>query len=156
MNILKNSVYCALLLMGLSQQASAQLLGRTTTAAEVSKSFLFTDLPDSIFIDATRLNALLDQTAQASASVAFTPTFSLQGKIVSAAHNEHEQMVSVVLKASNRLGAVFTLTRIKESNGKALYSGRILSRAHADAFEIVAVAGNYCLVKRDYKDLVEE
>lgn len=152
MNILKKCAFCAALLMGLLLQASAQL--PTSGTADNNKPFLFSDLPDTIQVDAARLDALVNQHMNDAVQVAFSPLFSLQGKVVSAA--QAEQLSSIVVKASNRLGAVFTLSRITEADGSKVFTGRILSRVHADAFELVAADGRYLLVKRSHDDLVEE
>ena len=156
MKLLTNCACCALLLLGISMRSSAQLPAASSPAANHSQSLLFTGLPDSVLLDVQQLQSLINQEQDAVAQVRFSPNFSLQGKIVSAAHNPDQQWSSVVLKSSNRLGAVFTLSGMRESNGTTTYTGRILSRMHADAYELVQSAGQYYLVKREHGELVEE
>lgn len=145
-----------MLIVGISMQLSAQLPTGNSPAANHSQSHLFSGLPDSVLIEVQALEALLNQELHAVAQVRFSSTFSLQGKIVSSARNTDQHWSSVVLKASNRLGAVFTLSSMQETNGATAYTGRILSRMHADAYELVHHAGRYFLVKREHSELVEE
>jgi hypothetical protein len=143
-------------MLGISMRLSAQVPAAGSPASQHSQSLLFAGLPDSVLLEAHELQALINQELHAVAQVRFSPSFSLQGKIVSAARNTDQQWSSVVLKASNRLGAVFTLSSMRESNGTTAYTGRILSRMHADAYELVHHSNQYYLVKREHSDLVEE
>lgn len=156
MKLLTKCAYCVLLALCISVQATAQIAANNSPASNHSQSFLFSGQPDSVLLQVSELEALLQQDLHSVAQVRFSPSFSLQGKIVSAARNTDEQWSSVVLKASNKLGAVFTLSSIRESNGATTFTGRILSRMHDDAYELVQHAGRYYLVKRDHSELVEE
>jgi hypothetical protein len=51
---------------------------------------------------------------------------------------------------------VFTLSRIEEAPGKSLFIGRVLSRRHLDALEIITNQEKYVLVKRTVYDLQED
>ncbi len=156
MKLLTNCAIGALLFAGLSLQASAQVPTNGAIASDQAKPFLFANLPDSVLLEEHRLHALLEHGMNAVVQVRFSPNFYLQGKIVSTAQSMQPQQASVVLKSSNHPGAVFTLTSTRESGGKAIFTGRILSRAHADAYEVVQAHGRYYLIKRSHNDLVEE
>lgn len=84
----------------------------------------------------------------------FSKEFYLQGTIVSKANDA--TVKSVVIKASNRQGAIFTFTKISDPNGSFVYKGRITSRNNSDAFEILKVNDQYVLQKKDYHEIIAE
>jgi hypothetical protein len=63
---------------------------------------------------------------------------------------------TVVIRSSNRQGAALTITRLQKGDGSYAYSGRMLSLAHSDAYELVGEGEQFELQKRRLDDLVSE
>ena len=119
-----------------------------------NKPRLFSDVPQKINLKVSDMEFLFSYSVGSSVSAKFSKDFHFKGIIVSKA--DDPVVTSVVIKSTNRQGAVFTFTRIKNENGNFIYRGRILSRENGDAFEIVNENGQYILQKKNDHELVLE
>lgn len=153
MKTLKHCALCTIISFCMHLHTAAQ--GRSPVPSEpnLNKPALFAELPDSILLDVQHIDHLFGKPVNSVAKVEFAKNFSLQGTVVSVATDPQAPLSSVVVKSSNRLGAVLTLSRIQEAEGVVSFTGRIISRNHKDAFEVVENEGRYFLVKRSYYDL---
>ena len=97
---------------------------------------------------------LFDISVGSSVTAKFSRDFYLQGTVVSKATDA--SVKAIVIKATNRQGAVFTITRIRKPDGTDIYKGRILSKNNSDAFEIVKENDEYVLQKKNYYEMVRE
>lgn len=118
-----------------------------------NKPQLFADVPSKLNLKISSIEPLFALMVGSPVTVKFTKDFYLQGTVVSKAADTLVQ--SVIIKATNRRGAVFTFTKIKNQNG-FVYRGRILSRENSDAFDIVKENGDYVLQKKRYHEIVSE
>ena len=121
---------------------------------DYSKARLFDDVPKKIILKATEMEYLFDISVGSSVTAKFSRDFYLQGTVVSKATDA--SVKAIVIKATNRQGAVFTFTRIRKPDGTDVYKGRILSRNNSDAFEIVKENDEYVLQKKNYYEIVSE
>ena len=153
MKKLTNCVCIALFLMcciaGNAQDNSIPL-----NDPDLKKPKLFKDLPSKMNLKVTEMESLFRLKMGALISFHVTDEMLLEGTVVSKA--EDDQVKSVVIRSSNRPGAIFTFTKTKGRDGKDEYVGRMLSRHNGDAYEIVKENGQYVLIKKDLYDLINE
>ena len=121
-----------------------------------AKPKLFQDLPERLPIDVSSLQSLLTTLIGQTINVQLAPNFTVQGQIVSSANKYNNSIQSIVIKLSNRIGASFSLSKIKDSDGTLKYTGRIISMQHGDAFEISFENGQYYLVKKTFNNMINE
>lgn len=126
------------------------------TEPDHNKPALFDDLPSKLSFDINVVDELLDSPEGHSISIPLTKTLRFQGKVVSKSDNTDPNLKSIVIKSTNRLGATFTLSRLRDENGRFSYQGRIISFKHGDAFEIEIENGLYVLTKKKLYDLLSE
>ena len=120
---------------------------------DYNKPKLFADLPDRINFNPANLTNLFQLQVGQTANIPLTGNFTLTGTVVSTANNDN--VTSVVIKSTNRLGARLTFTRVSE--GKIVkYIGRIISLQHGDTYEIVSENNQYYFQKKGLYDLVNE
>lgn len=121
-----------------------------------NKPALFDDLPSKLPFDIKIVDALLDIPEGQPLSIPLSKTLRLQGTVVSKSDPQDPNLKSIVIKSTNRLGASFTLSRLRNEDGSFSYQGRIISFKHGDAFEIQLEDGQYILAKKKLYDLVSE
>lgn len=126
------------------------------TEPDYNKPALFDDLPSKLPFDIKVVEALLDLSEGQSLSIPLTKAVRFQGTVVSKSDANDPNLKSIVIKSSNRLGATFTFSRLREEDGSISYQGRILSFKHSDAFEIQLENGQYVLTKKKFYDLLNE
>ena len=121
-----------------------------------SKPKLFQDLPERILIQVSALQSLLDNPISVTVNVQLADNFPVQGHIVSYANKYNSAIQSVVIALTNRIGASFSLSKIKDTDGSVKYTGRIISMQHGDGFEISFEDGQYYLVKKTFNNMINE
>lgn len=156
MNTVRACACCVFLLFALLRSAGAQPLNPASKDADQPRPALFADLPDSIAVDFSQLTLIANMANGAVVKTVLSPGFTIQGTVVSVAETQTPLMRSVVVRLSSKLGAAFALSRIEEAPGKVVFLGRMLSRRHSDAFELVNTPEQYYLVKRSYAEMSEE
>jgi len=121
---------------------------------DYNKPKLFADLPDRINFNLANLTNLFQLQVGQTANIPLTGNFTLTGTVVSTANNDN--VVSVVIKSTNRLGARLTFTRVISEGKIVKYIGRIISLQHGDVYEIVSENNQYYFQKKGLYDLVNE
>ena len=120
-----------------------------------NKPKIFSTLPDKLPLHLTEVEALLNLSVGSDARSTIAPNFLLSGKVVSKSDGIDASVQSIVIK-SNLRNAVFSLSRIKGTDGSVIYRGRMMSREAGDAIEIVKEADSYVLRKISYYNLLSE
>jgi hypothetical protein len=123
---------------------------------DYNKPRLFADLPAKMNLRMPDLEVLFGLTVGARVSVQATDQFLLEGLVVSTSDAPDESSKSIVIRSSTRIGATFTFTRIRNTDGTIGYIGRMISRSNGDAYTISFENGQYILEKKNLYDLVSE
>lgn len=123
---------------------------------DYNKPKIFADLPDKLSVRLAELETLFGLRVGAPVSTNAAAGFLLTGTVVSKSGPADPAVQTVVVKATGRLNATFTFTRIKNADGSLLYRGRMLGKAAGDALEIVNEGGAYVFRKKNYYDLINE
>ena len=155
MKFLKTGALCVLL-HAFALSSAAQKNNYPLSEPDYNKPKLFDDLPQKFQLDIQVLEALLDLPEGQTISVPLAKGQRFQGSVVSKSNPSDTTLKSVVIKSSNKVGAVFTFTRLRNEDGSFFYQGRILSHKHSDAFEIQFEEGKYYLNKKHLYDLFNE
>lgn len=121
-----------------------------------NKKKVFTDLPDKAQMRMADVERLLTLPVGAPVNTIISKNFHITGKVVSVSDPADQSVKSVVVKLSNRDGAVFTFTRTKKSDGSYAFLGRMVSRNSGDALELVKENGQYVLLKKSAQELYVE
>lgn len=128
----------------------------TFNETDYNKPKLFADLPQKMNLNVSELQELFKRSIGSSVNVQVTDNFIFQGTIVSKSDEKDASIKSIVIRSTNRQGAAFTFTRIRNSDGTFKYKGRILSFSNGDAFEIVQEKGQYFLQKKNLHEMIAE
>jgi hypothetical protein len=125
---------------------------------DMNKPKLFTNLPDKIPVDISNLQSLLNAENGKAATLKLgqnTNTMTnFNGKVVSIA--DADNIHSVVIRSDNFNGATLTLSSSTQPNGTVKFTGRIISFAHGDMYELQNQNDQYILIKKNYYDVVNE
>lgn len=155
MKILKIGTFCLLLLHAFALSSAAQNKF-PLSEPDYNKPALFDDLPSKFSFDIKVLESLLDLPEGQSLSLPLTKGLRYQGTVVSKSDPNDPNVKSIVIKSTNRIGAIFTFVRLRNEDGSISYQGRIISYKHSDAFEIQVEDGQYVLTKKKFYDLLSE
>lgn len=153
MKRLQNCVSLALLLL-CSAFAYAQDQIVQVNEPDLKKPKLFSDLPQKMDLKVSDMESLFKYKVGAIVSVNVTAEFLLEGTVVS--KSQDAQVESVVIRSTNRPGALFTYTKTVTKEHGERYVGRMVSRYSGDAFEIIKEKGHYVLIKKDYYEMINE
>lgn len=119
-----------------------------------NKPQIFTDLPGKLALRLANAEGLLNLAIGNAVNTTLAANLVLSGSVVSKVTAVDQSSQSVVIKSTR--GAVFTFSRIKNTDGSFTYGGRMLSKAAGDALEIVKEKDGYVLQKKIYYDLINE
>jgi hypothetical protein len=120
---------------------------------------LFASLPDRIPVSMDYINSLFGSPAGREVSFAtntLVTSAAIEGKVFSTGSEYDNKLQTVMIRSTNFNGAHFTISKYTDPEGRVIYSGRILSFQHADAYELKNESGNLVLVKRKFYSLVNE
>lgn len=154
MNYLKSGALCVLLTVAVMSSKAQE--APALKEPDYNKPKLFADLPQKITLDLTPIAPLLDAPVGEQVNVHLGGNFNYRGTIISKSDPSDAAVKSIVIKATNRLGAILTLTQVRNADGGVSYIGRILSRDHSDAYDIRFEEGKYVLAKKHLYDLINE
>ena len=154
MKILKSGALCVLLYACALSSAAQKTL--PVSEPDYNKPRLFADLPQKFTLNIKAFDSLLDLPEGQSINVPLSGQLRYQGIVVSKSNPADTEVKSIVIKSTNRLGATFTFTRIRNMDGSFAYKGRLLSHKHSDAYEIQLENGQYILNKNHLYDLFNE
>jgi len=155
MKSLKTLVLSFLLLL-VCIQSSAQKDAVPLNEPNYNKPKLFADLPQRMQLKMTEMETLFAATVGSNINKQVSEQLRLQGTVVSVSDGQDASVKSIVIRANNRLGAIFTFTRITNTDGSYTYTGRMISREHGDAYELVKENDQYFLAKTALYDLLAE
>jgi hypothetical protein len=133
---------------------SARAQNYPFTEQDYNKPTLFADLPAKLSLNLLQVENLLNTTVGSNVQFEIAPGFTISGFIVSG--TKTNSVRSVVIRSTNRQGAVCTLTRVQRDDGSSYYLGRIISLKNSDAFEIITEGNGYALQKRHIYELMSE
>lgn len=139
--------------------SSAQIAGSIPiNEPDMNKPELFHGLPDNIPVNMPAVTGLFGTSVdnQVSVSLSSNAPFQFEGKVVSSVSKYNNSIVSVVIRSSNYPGAVLALSKLTDANGNVSYTGRIVSKQHADLYEMQEIGGQFFLVKKNYYKLINE
>lgn len=139
-------------------RVSAQNKASFNSFDNTSKPTLFSQFPDRIAISAKDLEALFTGAAVSSnLSIQSTDkNFNFSGKLVPAASRYDSKIRTLIIRSSNFSGATLTLSSSTLTDGTVEYSGRIISFQHGDLLVLQREKGEYYLIKKNFRDLVNE
>lgn len=121
-----------------------------------NKRKVFNDLPEKSRVKLSDLESLFNLRVGAPVNTIVAGNLRINGKVVSKSDFTDQNVMSVVVRLSDREGATFTFTRRKQADGTFAYLGRIVSRSTADAIELQKENGQYVMIKRVAHDLYAE
>jgi len=136
--------------------SSAQTETVPLNEPDYNKPKLFADLPQRMQLKMAEMETLFVATIGSTINKQVSEQFRLQGTVVSVFDGQDASIKSVVIRATNRAGAIFTFTRITNADGSYSYIGRMISRQHSDAYELVKENDQYILSKTGLYDLFAE
>ena len=153
MKSLKNGSFSLLLTLCLCNcfaQSSAPI-----TEPDYNKPRLFASLPQSLNIKVELLAALFSIQEGQSVNINLGP-YVYSGMVVSRSDVHSKEIQSVIVRSTNYPGSALTFTRGVSSTGAIFFKGRILSRAHSDAFELQFQNGGYSFIKKHQLRIMNE
>lgn len=159
MKSLRTYVLCACISIGGITTASAQEESTIPlNEPNFNKAKLFGSLPENISVNINTLAGSLLSSEQGSrVTIVVSPSLTVQGTVVSTASKYEETIKSVVVRLTNYNGAVFSFSRLVDrETGAVSFTGRIVSMAHGDLYELKNNNGQYSLVKKTFYELVAE
>jgi hypothetical protein len=155
MKFQRTSAFVALLTL-CYWHSSAQVSTPPVNEPNYNKPKIFTDLPDNLTINLSRLEALLQLPVGSPVNTIIATGFGLQGTVISKSNPSDASVRSVVIKSGSRQQATLTFTRITKQDGSITYIGRMLSKDAGDALEIVNEGDHYVIRKRGLYDMINE
>ena len=160
MKNLRTSFLCACITVcSLGSTAQQQDHTIPINQPNLNKPKLFQALPDNVPVSIDNLATLLKTPMGSTVGINLSDkvTFLFEGKVTSAVSKYNNTLQSVVINSTNYLGAQLTLSGISNRDGSISYTGRIVSFAHGDLFELKKQQdGSLVLVKRNFYELVNE
>jgi hypothetical protein len=147
-------LFCSLVCIRVSAQNKASFNSFDNT----TKPTLFSQFPDRIAINVKDLESLFNG-AEESVNLSIQSadkTFNFSGKLVPTASKYDSKIRTLIIRSSNFSGATLTLSSSTLPDGTVEYSGRIISFKHGDLLVIQREKGEYYLIKKNFRDLVNE
>lgn len=116
----------------------------------------FSDLPERAPMKVSALENLLDLPVGATVNTNIADKVSLVGVVVSKSNPADATVKSIVVKSTNRKGAIFTFTRRTSPDGTFSFIGRMLNKDAGDALEIVKEGQDYVIRKKELSRIMSE
>jgi len=123
-----------------------------------NKPKLFEGLPDRVLLSADELSGLFSTAHGRPAAVRLSENarFQFEGEVVSSGNQPGTLTQNLLIRSTNFAGAAFSVSKTTRADGSVVYSGRIISFRHGDAYELQNQNGQYALVKKSFYHLVNE
>jgi hypothetical protein len=151
MKTLKAISFSLLLLIALPVIAQPPL-----NQPDYNKPQLFADLPSRLPVQLARLETLLSLSEGAPVNQQLATGLTWRGIVSSVSSPQDASVKSVVIRSTDRQGAVLTFSRLTRADGSRRYRVLIMSRQHIDGLELVNEDGQYYLQKKNLYDLISE
>lgn len=123
---------------------------------DYNKPKLFSDLPGTMSLRLTDMEALLNLPVGTRVSAIAATGFPLLGIIVSTSNPADATVKTVVIKSTTRQGATFTFSRMAKEDGSFFYTGRMMAKGAGDALEIVKEGTGYVIRKKELYAMINE
>lgn len=149
------AIAVSVLLLALYLHSGAQEQPIPINEPDYNKPRLFSDLPEQMDLKLTEMDNLFQYPIGSDVSINAADNFLFKGTVVSRSDEKENSLQSIVIRSSNRKGAVLTFSRAV-INGEEVYMGRIMSMKNGDTFEIIKEKGKYILKKKDLYDMISE
>src|SRR4051812_42922251 len=88
---------------------------------DYNKARLFQEVPQKINLKVSDMESLFEFSVGTSVTAKFSKEFYLQGTIVSKSNDP--SVKAVIIRSTNKPGAVFTFTKITKNDGSSIYKG---------------------------------
>jgi hypothetical protein len=140
-------------------RVSAQNKASFNSFDNTNKPTLFSQFPDRIAISTKDLDALFtgaEESPSLSIQSADKKTFTFSGKLIPTASKYDSKIRTLIIRSSNFSGATLTLSSSTLPDGTVEFSGRIISFKHGDLLILQREKGEYYLIKKNFRDLVNE
>ncbi len=158
MKNLRTILVClSVIITGTCVKAQSSTDGIPLNEPNPNKPKLFASLPDNIPVSTDQFAAIM--TLEPGTPVNFTigSALRLQGQVVSTANKYNNTIQSVVVRSTNYDGALLTVSRVVNTQDNSVrFTGRIISNAYGDLYELQNKNGAYSFVKRGFYELVNE
>jgi hypothetical protein len=156
MKNLKNSMFCMMLILySITLRAQFQQT-IPLNEPDYNKEKLFADLPQKIACPTNILAPLFTMEKGSQVNLPFSDKFIFRGFIVTHSDYSNTMVRTIVIRSSNRAGAVLSLTMLMDKEAIVSYKGRIISMNNGDAFELIPEHGQYFFLKKNLYDLISE
>lgn len=134
----------------------AQPFGNTD--AEVRKQGLFKQLPDSIPIRSSSLQALmlLDAGSNVIMEISRDGHMPLEGTVVYRSEKYNGRIQTISIRSHEFEDALLHLSRVVDENGSVVYRGTWAHPEFADVYLLQQEGRDYLLTKKRFRDLVVE
>jgi hypothetical protein len=152
MKTMKTSAICTLLMLCFLSSFGQKL---PINEPDYNKPTLFHDLPVKFNLELPMYDRILDQPIGKHVALPLAGSAAFQGVIVSKSSPNEQGIKSIVVKSTNRNGAILSFSKINDKESFK-YVGRIISRNNSDALEIELENGKYVMKKLHYQDLINE
>lgn len=123
---------------------------------DYNKPKLFSDLPQKMELRISEMEKFFTLPVGRSMNAKLSTNFNFAGTVVSKSNPKNSGAQTVVIRSSNRPGAVFVFTKRTNADGSFSFIGRIFSRNNSDAYELTSENGKYILQKKNYYDIINE
>lgn len=123
---------------------------------DYNKPRLFTQFPQKISCYIENLISLFDQKTGAIVNPEAGAGFHFRGTITSLVSRSEDSVTSMVIRSADFPGAILHFSRQMHPDNHTTYTGRIISLAHGDAFELRFENNQYYFIKKDFYDLINE
>ncbi len=141
-----------------AQEKSVQL-----NEPDYNKPKLFNTLPATLKVTNGELETLIAPAKSAARGKATEDITKMRAKVaglssqyIAANSRIENEYNSVVMVLNDYPGATLTLTSVAKEDGTLVYTGRIISFKHGDAFVLELVNGQYQWTKKGFYDLIAE
>ncbi len=146
---------CLCIALGFTLNASAQ--ESLINEPDMDKPKLFREKSDKIAINnSLDFKSIVRLKVGQIVNIPFSNDLTFSGTIVSVSDGYDTKVKSIVVKSNVREGAVLTFSEITNEDKSISYAGRILSRQHGDALELIKEDGKYLFKKKGYYDIITE
>ena len=149
-------LYLLALVSIMSHVSVAQTVG--VNDPKEKKPGLFRQLPDSIPVEISSLDALLALNAGSEVMIdlSLSRQYPLRGTVIASSEKYNGRFHAVSVRSSMFEGAVFFLSKSIQEDGKEIFRGTWMHKDYADIYTLVYNGKNYALLKKRFHDLVME
>ena len=125
--------------------------------AKDRKPGLFAQMPDTIPVEISTLNALVNLEAGSEVILPLTEArLPFKGTVMANAEKYNGRIHSVSVRSSTHQGAIFHLSRSEMEDGAVVFRGTWMHKDFAELYQLLRQPTGYLLIKKKFTDLVIE